>query len=255
MTATPDPLATLQPDPQDHSPRYVRVAQRIRDAIGEGLWRAGEALPPERQMCERLGVSRVTLRKALDSLGKEGLVEPRHGSGTYVADRIRQPMSMLTSFSDDMRARGRVPGSRWIDHGHRPATPEEALSLGLPPTASVFRLRRLRLADGEPMAVETTAGPGTEVPDPDAIGDSLYGYLEAKDRAPARALEYLRAANLEAADAALLGQAAGDAALHIVRLAYLEDGSPIEYTRSLYRGDRYDFIAELTRPPGPKGGR
>jgi len=242
-------LDALRPEPDGTAPLYQQVARKLALAIDGGTVRPGDALPPERRMCEALGISRVTWRKALETLIEEGLVESRHGSGTYVAEhRVRQPMSILTSFSDDMRARGRQPSSRRLGQGVFPASPEEAMALGLRPGQSVYRLRRLRLADGEPMSIEMTALPADDIPDPEAIGASLYDYLDRLGRLPVRALEYLRAEVISGDDARLLDLADGAPTLFIRRIGYLADNRPIEFTCSYFRGDRYDFVAELNRP-------
>jgi len=229
-------------------PRYLVLARQLARAIRDGHLPPGTVLPAQRQLADALGISRVTLQKALQILEGEQLLESRQGSGTFVSDRLQQPMTMLTSFSDDMRNRGRRPTSRWLDFAYGRATPEEALTLALSPSAGVFRLRRLRLADDEPMAIEFACLPAETVHDPAKIGDSLYAYLERRGAKPVRALEYLRARNLEAPEAAILGVAEGSAALFIRRISYLPDGRPIEYTRSFYRGDRYDFVAQMTVP-------
>jgi GntR family transcriptional regulator len=247
MTVTLEPLANLRPDPDDSAPLYLQLAKRLAEAIRNGRWSPGDALPSERQMCEILSVSRVTLRKALDTLAADGLVEARHGSGTFVADRVHQAMSVLTSFSDDMQSRGRAPSSHWLKHGFFPATPEEAMALGLAPGEPIFRLHRLRLADDEPMAIEIAVLSRTDVPDPDAIGASLYAYLAARGREPVRALEHLRATILRGEEASVLSMPDNSAALYITRIGYLSDGKVVEFTRSYYRGDRYDFVAELHR--------
>ncbi|MEM7445493.1 MAG: GntR family transcriptional regulator [Pseudomonadota bacterium] len=249
MTIELAPLADLRPDPEESAPLYLQLAKRLTDAIRNGRWKAGDALPSERQMCEVLGVSRVTLRKALDTLAADGLVEARHGSGTFVADRVHQPMSVLTSFSYDMESRGQTPSSRWLKHGYFPATPEEAMALGLAPGEPIFRLHRLRLADGEPMAIEIAVLNRSDVPDPESIGPSLYAYLATRGREPTRALEHLRATILRGEEAAILSVPKNSAALYITRVGYLPDGRVVEFTRSYYRGDRYDFVAELHRQP------
>jgi GntR family transcriptional regulator len=123
------------------------------------------------------------------------------------------------------------------------------MMLGVSPRDSVFRLARLRLADGVPMAIERAAVPARFVGEPARVGDSLYAALDAEGWLPVRALQRLRAAVLGAADAALLDVAEGSAALDIHRIAYLADGRCVEFTRSFYRADTYDFVAELTLSP------
>jgi GntR family transcriptional regulator len=251
LTTTADgglELDELRPDPGATSPLYLQLAERLAAAIACGRLKEGAALPAERLLAQRLAVSRTTVRKALDELAGRGLVAPRHGSGTFVASaRLEQPLARLSSFSEDMRARGRAPGFAWVERGVAAPSPEEAVALGLTSGEQVARFVRVRLADGEPLAVERAAVAARHLPDPLAVGGSLYAALRARGLEPARALQRLRAAAAGAADAALLGVAPGDPVMATVRHGYLADGRPVEFTRSVYRGDRYDFVAEMRR--------
>ena len=240
-------LAGLRPDPSAPAPLYRQLVERITAAIACGRLKDGDALPPERVLCERLDVSRTTIRKALDELAGRGLVRARHGSGTFVATRLEQPLARLSGFSEDMRARGREPTFRWLERGLKPPSPEEAIALGLGSGEQVACLVRLRLADGEPLAVERASVPARFLPEPAAVGPSLYEALSARGCQPVRALQHLRAAAADTADAARLGLASGSPVMAIVRYGYRADGRPVEFTRSVYRGDRYDFVAEMRR--------
>lgn len=230
---------------QAATPLYLQLEAVLREALASGTWKAGEAMPPERELADKFGVSRLTLRKALERLEAQGLVQRRQGSGTYVAPRLEQPLSTLTGFSEDMRARGLEPSVRWLKRGLFTASPEEVLALSLSPGEKVARLERVRSAQGEPMAVERAALPAHLLPDPEQVKESLYTYLESKDLRPARALQRLRSVAASRQEAELLGIRPGEPVLYIERLSYLADGSVLEFTRSHYRGDRYDFVAEL----------
>ena len=119
------------------------------------------------------------------------------------------------------------------------------MNLGLGTAETVVRLERLRTADGTPMAIERASLPTAILPDPEIVSGSLYEALERLGTKPVRAIQRIIAANLAADEAALLGVAAGVAGLKITRISYLENGKAAEFTRSIYRGDAYDFIAEL----------
>jgi len=162
-----------------------------------------------------------------------------------VTPRVEQPLSVLSGFSEDMRARGMVPGSRWVKRERGQASPTEAMTLSLAPGEPVVRLLRVRTADGRPMAVEHAAIPARFLEDPAEVGESLYAALKRRGFAPARALERIRAVAATDRVAELLGVEAGTPVLYIERVSYLADGTPLEFTRSHYRGDRYDFVAEL----------
>jgi GntR family transcriptional regulator len=127
--------------------------------------------------------------------------------------------------------------------------------LGVGPNETIFRLSRLRLASEVPMAIEHTVVPQRYISDPKAIGSSLYDALEARNFKPVRALQRLRATLLTDSDAVLLGVERKSPVLYIQRLAYLADGRCVEFTRSYYRADTYDFVSELTLAPATRKNR
>lgn len=223
----------------------------MRAAVAENRLKAGAALPSERALCDAYDLSRVTVRKAVDGLVGDGVLVRRRGSGTYVAEeaprpeRVEKNFAVLSSFSEDMTSRGRTPGSRWLARSGGVVTPEEALALGLSPGSPVYRFRRVRLADGQPMALEITTIAGFALPSAEVVGASLYEALEAVGFRPVRALQRLRALKAGDERARLLEIDADDPGLMIERRAFLEDGRAVELTRSFYRGDAYDMVAEL----------
>jgi GntR family transcriptional regulator len=188
------------------------------------------------------------VRKAVQHLVRDGVLVQRHGSGTYVApqqNRVEQSLSQLTSFAEDMARRGMVVRSVWLDRGVYAPSPEETVTLGLTAAENVSRVARLRLAGDTPLAIERAAISASVLPDPEAIGTSLYAHLEKTGNRPVRAIQRIRAVSLGEDDAALLELAPGAACMHIERTSYLPSGRVVEFTRSLYRGDTYDFVAEL----------
>ncbi|MBL0143430.1 MAG: GntR family transcriptional regulator [Betaproteobacteria bacterium] len=239
--------ARFRPDPADSTPLYLQLARHLGEAIREGRYQAQEALPSERLLSESLELSRVTTRKAIDQLVLQGLIVRRQGSGNYIAPHLEQPLSRLTSFSEELHRRGYAPASRWLSRVITVATPEERRSLGLAAGARVARLKRLRLADDVVMAYEESALPESAVPDPESVGNSLYEYLAAKRLAPTRAVQHIRAVNAPARLAGRIGIATGQAVLFVTRLARLESGQAVEITCSWCRSDYYDFVAEMGR--------
>lgn len=243
--------AFLHPDAwfaRNAGPRYVQLRRRLEEGIDDGILPPNSSLPPERELAELTELSRVTVRKAIQELVAKGLVEQRQGSGSFVreaAPRVEQSLSRLTSFTEDMGRRGMTTTSKWLERGIVMPSPEESVALGLSADASVARISRLREADGRPMALERAALPLEILPDPLAVETSLYEVLEARGTRPVRAVQKISAVNLSAADADLLGVAEGTAGLSIQRVSYQADGRVAEFTRSLYRGDAYDFVAEL----------
>lgn len=247
----------LSLDPGSATPVYVQVAAGLRGRIEAGELPGGHALPAERDLAARLGVSRVTVRQALAQLTEAGLLTRRHGSGTFVAPRPAQevgqeaprPLGLLNSFSEDARSRGQTPGAQVLNFARTPPTAHEALTLGLSPAGAVYRVRRLRTANGEPLAVEESTLPAAlvgELTAADVTDASLYALLTARGLRPQRAIRHLRAVNADPDLSALLGLPVGAALLVTERVSWTPGGQPVEYARAWYRGDRYDFVMELT---------
>ena len=230
-------------------PLYVKLRRTVEDAVRTGMLKYGDALPPERDIAEYAAVSRVTVRKAIDDLVAEGVLVRRHGSGTFVSkpvSKVEQRLSQLTSFTEDMARRGMKARSEWLHKGIHTPSPDEMMILGLGSGIKVSRLSRLRIADDQPLAIEHASVSGEFLPDPEVVTASLYAELERRQVRPTRAVQRISATNMKEADAALLGVAEGAAGLSIERISYLGSGRAVEFTRSLYRGDAYDFVAELT---------
>lgn len=240
-------LSDFKPDADSLTPLYMQLANKLSSGITSGDWRANEALPSERMLSDMLDISRVTARKAIDMLCERGMLTRRRGSGTYITPKLEQPLSRLTSFSEELSQRGFTAGSRWLERDIGMAVPLELLSLGLSPNVPVARLKRLRTADDVVMAIETTTIPASYMPDPNGVTDSLYGYLEARGAVPVRALQHIRAVNASAEQARLAGLPPGAAMLHITRVSYLESGAAVELTHSYCRSDYYEFVAESRR--------
>lgn len=234
-------------DVSDNSPLYMQIARKLSDDVRNGRYQVDQALPSERTLSELLNVSRVTARKAIDQLVDQGLVVRRRGSGNYIAPRIEQPLSNLTSFSEQLQQRGYTPKSRWLSRAIVTASADEQMSLALSPSSKVARLERLRMADDVVMAYEVSVLPQTVLNDPNAVGASLYQYLESIGQAPVRALQHIRAMNASAELARQLGVPEGQAVLYITRIAYLESGEAMELTHSYCHSDHYDFVAEMRR--------
>lgn len=226
-------------------PLYQQLERKLRDAIRLKKLSPGDALPAERDLAEQFAVSRITIRKALDSLVAEGLLTRQQGTGTFVAARVEKSFSKLSSFTEDMKSRGRVPHSTWISRTAGEVTPEESLTLSLSPGAPVYRFHRIRYADSIPMALEFSTIPAFCLPAPEAVESSLYEALARTGHRPVRALQRLRAVLFNAEQAELLRVVAKDAGLLIERRGFLKDGRVVEVTQSYYRGDAYDFVAEL----------
>ena len=226
-------------------PLYQQLQRSLRKAIANRTLAPDDALPAERDLATDFDVSRITVRKAIDGLVEEGLLVRRQGSGTFVCARVEKNFSKLTSFSEDMRARGRNPRSVWLKRAEGTVTPEEALKLAMSPGTTVYRFHRLRYADDAPMSIETATIAAFALPSLEAVDTSLYEALDRAGHRPVRALQRLHALLLSDEQAKLLEAKPRDAGLLVERLGYLRDGRAIELSQSIYRGDTYDFVAEL----------
>jgi GntR family transcriptional regulator len=211
----------------------------------------GALLPSERLLAERYGVARATVTQAIDDLVSRGLVYRVHGSGTFVAEpKFRQPLT-LTSFTEDMRARGMNPGSVVRSQAVVPASEVVARHLALVPGTPVVHMERVRTADGEPMALERTHLPAQRLPgleDADLTDASLYELMERKwGVRVAEADQWASVVRVTDEEAALLHVSAEQPALLFQRVTRDPAGTPVEYVRSLYRGDRYEVHTRLER--------
>lgn len=227
------------------TPLYLQLANNLREHIAEGGIGPGNALPSERELSEMTGMSRVTIRKSIAKLIEEGLLFRRQGSGTYVAQRIEAAGSKLSGFSDDARHRGESPGTIWMMKTYAFPTEEEAELLAISITEKVARLGRVRLSGGEPLAIEHAVIPQRFLPHLEELGESLYSALDVLGFRPVTGTQRIRASLASSTEAGILSVRESAEILRIERLTRLADGTPVELTRSAYRGDRYDFVSEL----------
>ncbi len=238
-------MIDLSTNKNNSTPLYIQIAKGIRGQISEGRIAMGEALPSERDLCELTGASRVTIRKAVDQLIDEGLLLRKQGSGTFVTERIEMPATYLGGFTEDSRARGQEPGSIWLIRKSAAPTREEAATLKISTSAAVARLGRVRLSGGEPLAIEHAIIAESHLPPIEKIGDSLYAALETKGKRPRHGRQKVRASLASPTEAALLSIPENSEVLRIERVTWLDDGTIIEFTRSAYRGDRYEFVTDI----------
>ena len=218
----------------------------------------GQPIPAERQLAVDLGVSRLTVRAALDELVRDGYLDRRHGSGTYVTEpKIAQPLT-LTSFSDDMRRRGMTPGSRTIELTSTTAGARLAHRLGVSPEARLFRVKRLRLADSQPMAMEVLHVPESLVPGltrQDFEDHSFYELLRNRYGITiASGTQSIEPTVTSEEESEVLNVPLHSPAFLFERTTVSESGRIVEFVRSIYRGDRYRLVADLV-PQRSRNGR
>jgi len=248
MSGQATPALALPLDGANPTPLYLQLQQSIEDAVRRGSLKADDALPGERDLARQLGISRVTVRKAITGLVKKGVLVQRWGSGTFIASQmgLEQPLSRLSSFTDEMSARGLRSSAVLLNRSTGPASPDELMALGLSPGETVSRVNRLRMANDIPMAIEHAVLPSRFLSDPGLVKHSLYAALHEQGCRPVRALQRLHAVLLNEEQATLLHVPPQSPALYIERRSFTAAGEVVEFTSSYYRGDAYDFVAELT---------
>ncbi|AXK37475.1 GntR family transcriptional regulator [Streptomyces armeniacus] len=229
--------------------KHEWLRQRLQEVVA-GL-EPHTPLPTEREIATQHGVSRQTVRRALDALEDAGSIYRVHGSGTYTAGPMISKTLTMTSFSEDMTARGLVPSSRLLAAEAMPAGDRIGEQLAIPGEESVVRLARLRLADNRPMCLETTYLPEARVPElleQDDLERSLYALLHsAYGFRLTRAEQIVTGAVLTGTEAALLRAPENTPALRVHRIGLDDRDCPLEVTESLYRGDRYDLRFTVRR--------
>jgi GntR family transcriptional regulator len=210
----------------------------------------GDAIPSERQLGVDLSVSRLTVRAALDQLVREGYLVRRRGAGTFVAEpKVQKGTIDITSFSDDMRARGLTPGSRTLELREIPAGARLGRILHVSPSEPVVAVKRLRLADGEPMAIELLHVRASLVPGltaDDLERHSFYELLVARyELSIVGGTQTVEPTVTSEEESKTLGVPLHSPALLFERVTRSAGGEVVEYTSSTYRGDRYRLVTEI----------
>lgn len=249
---TVTPFSSIRIDKDAPTPIYLQIAESIGSLLASGALPAGYILPPERVLCEQFSISRMTLRQAMSLLDREGLIDSRRGIGTVVRhNRLRKQQQELRSFSEEIRERGGRPESRLISLGL--ATPAAAVRefFGLREDQKVYEIQRVRLNDGEPLALELARIPERLCPGLerfDLARSSLYEILEQSyGLRPETCNEEISAEIPSSQQRKLLSLPARTAVLVINRKTYMDDGRPLELTRSVFRGDRYSSVVHSVR--------
>lgn len=242
-------------DRTSYVPYYRQLAELLRQEI-ETQRARGEMyqLASENELADRHGLSRATVRHALDELAREGWIYTQKGVGSFApARRIEQDLTALVSTTEDMRQRGWRLVTRVLGLQQIAAPARIAAALDVAPETLVFELRRLRIVDAVPLSLQTTYLPTSLCPTlaQDDLTGSLYRLLESRYGFRLwTAQETLRARCATDEEAEALVVPPGSAVLYAARTTYAADGQAVEYLEAVWRGDRYDFKVTLTRPQG-----
>jgi len=232
-------------------PIYHQLEEYIKQQIETGVLREEAAIPSEREFAEVFQISRMTVRQAINNLVLEGYLTRQKGRGTFVSKKkVEQELQGMTSFTEDMLSRGMNPSSTLLSFQIIPADKNTALDLKIEENDSVYKIKRIRLADGAPMALETAFIPVEIVPGltEENSNLSLYQYIEEHlSLTISEATQEIEASIADNDDAKTLEIKIGDPILLIERISYLQDGIPFELVKSTFRADRYRFVHTMKR--------
>lgn len=232
-------------------PIYIQIEEALKQSIFLGEYQVGEAIPSERDLSNRFNVSRMTVRQAITNLVSNGMLFREKGRGTFVSTpKLEQPLNGLTSFTEDMRARGMTPSSKIIKFEIQIPPFDVARELMMEEGEKVYFMVRIRNADNKPMAIERTYIPVAVFPDLNAklLSGSLYRLVEEQyGLTIGNAIQQMEASHVAKEDSKYLLLEPTAVVLIIKRTSFLSDGKPFELVRSAYRADRYKFISEIQR--------
>lgn len=229
-------------------PIYIQIHNKIKEDIEDGKWKLGSRIPSERQLSAQFGVSRMTLRQAIQTLVDEGILDQRAGSGTYVSnEKIQEKMSGVTSYTDIILAQGKTPSSKTVSYHMLEPSLSEMERLKIKQSSRVLRMERIRYGDGIPICFEIATVPekivmGLSKKD---VTDSFYASLEEKKGLIPKVSKQIVSATLASERIAeYLDIKKGDAILLLRQTTSLQNGEPFEYVRTQYVGDRFEFYLD-----------
>ncbi|MGH9303489.1 MAG: GntR family transcriptional regulator [Acidimicrobiales bacterium] len=257
---SPSAQVSIGPIDRSNGPAYVSIEKRLAELIEARHMSPGDRLPGEHGLARSLGVSRMTLRQALGNLERRRLVTRKVGrnGGTFVSNhKLDRDLRRFSGLSEQLRRHGMVAGAQLLAATEKRASRATAAALELARGSAVFEIRRLRLADNEPVALECSTFPAARFPE--LLGEDLTGsiYELLRDRygeAPSQAVECLELVEASAEEASALDMTVGAPLLSVERTAYGDIGIPLELAHDLFRGDRTRMVvwtADLHQgPPG-----
>ena len=226
------------------SPIYIQIHNKIKQEIEANRWAVGDRIPSERDLAVQFGVSRMTLRQAIQTLVEEGILERHIGSGTYIArKKVQEKMSGIMSFTEITQANGQIPSSKLISYQIGKPSLSEKERLNLNPDSEVLRMERIRFADETPICYEVVTIPYHLVENlsKDDISTHLYETLNKNGYRIGRVTEHISAAVANENDARLLNAKKGEALITRRQVTELSNGQPFEYTRARYVAERFEF--------------
>lgn len=244
--------AVVKIDHDNPLPLYSQLREGLLALLKDGKFEEGDSFPTERELVQKYGVSRITVRRALDELVREGHLIARQGKGTFVAKpKLSRHVPQMKSFSQEMADQGRRPGSHLLSLGHQRVGERIATALCLPEDSWVWVVERLRLADDEPICLslvylnlpqQVSLTPAELEQEP-----SLWKILESKGIELAYRDENIQAISAGVREAELLKVEVGAPLLFVEGTVYADRGEPVEYHQMHNRGDRYSYTVQTGR--------
>jgi len=224
-------------------PLYKQLMLKLRNDITAGVYPAGERIPGEQALCAHYGVSRVTVRKALEEIVQEGLLVRRQGKGTFVAqEKIKRDLGLVTSFSDACAQIGQTAETRLIERRRETATRDDQNKLGVEQGSEVLCVCRLRLSDGNPVMVEYNRfSASLSFLENEPLTGSLYQLLSDHGLVPSRAVHDISLRCAAGQVSRLLDTKPGDALLLLEQVVYDQQNRPLHLSSQWIRGDRFTF--------------
>jgi GntR family transcriptional regulator len=246
----------MSPNPQSAIPLYFQIEQDLASSIATGALAPGSQLPSEEELVQKYGVSRTTVRKAIQELERLELIEIRRGKGTFVREaKLTQELTALTGFVEDMVAIGLKPSARLVGTWKVRATEEVARQLRLPVGTEVMQIKRVRIADDVAVSLDETYLPldlGRKVVENDLEVYPIFSLLEGKYDTPLLEADYrIEAVSADPFVAEALGVEDRSPILLIERVSYSLDQRPVDYEKLFYRGDKLRLTTRLRRRPSP----
>ena len=228
-------------------PAYIQIHDQIKAEIDQKIWKIGQRLPSERDLAEKFQVSRMTLRQAITLLVEEGVLERRVGSGTFVAStRVQEKMRGTTSFTEIMKAQGKVPSTQVISYKRTIPSLQEVDKLGIDKTETIVRMERVRYADGVPVVYEVASIPEKFIRNfkKEEVTSHFFQTLEEHGYRIGKSQQTIYARLAKEKIAHYLEIPKGHAILGLTQISYFDNGVAFEYVKSQYVGERFEFYLE-----------
>lgn len=228
----------------DNTPLYVKFAETVKQAVRTGMLHQGNVLPGERELSQQTGVSRITVRKAMQMLDQEGVVIRAQGYGTQISNSFEYSLKEAKGFSQQVVLRGKKPDTLWVNKSVVKCSEEVAAQLKIPTDSDVFMLKRIRYVDSQPVSMEESYVPVALINDVDDIGLSLYDYFGSQNIFPHRTKSKVSARMPDADFQSHIKLEDSVPVLVIKQIAFDHRNIPIEYSINQCRSDMYVFVSE-----------